>query len=166
MFYTFYTSPNGAFSTVEELGFSFEFDDTEYTEGTLGFALNPSFTIAFEIDNTAFGSDEGVYYELAIAPSFGTVYEGGDVEVELSVPITVGLGTDYYEDATDDEFFGFFDIGVEVGTSLNGLVGNDYGDIALGAGVHVLFLGDTTSEANDGGDDVEVIGTVSLSSSF
>ena len=84
--------------------------------------------------------------------------------VALSMPITLGLGIDdYYETATDDDDFGFLDIGIVGSMPLS--VPDSYGSWTLSAGVHFLMLGDNTEAAN-GGDEDEVIATIGISMGY
>ena len=64
--YYFYTSPNGAFSTADELNLKMAWDDSE----TFGrFALQPWINLAIETENTAFGDEEGIGVQMGIAPT-------------------------------------------------------------------------------------------------
>jgi hypothetical protein len=65
--YTAYTSPSGAFGTVQEIAFGIGYNDAKL----LGpFALNPTFLVAFELDGQAdAGADKGVYAQIGIAPA-------------------------------------------------------------------------------------------------
>jgi hypothetical protein len=56
--YIAYMYPNGAFNTVQELDLSVGLNDSEWLGA---FALYPSFTWAWEMDNTALGQDRGRY---------------------------------------------------------------------------------------------------------
>lgn len=164
--YTAYTSPNDAFTTIEEISLSFGYDDSGLWEdaGVEDFALNPSLTAAFEIDETAYGPDEGIYLDFGIAPSF-TIVESGDYPITLTVPVTVGLGlSDYYETTTDDDHFGYVDLGLDFSMPL-AFMPAEFGAWEAGVGAHFLFLGDNLETTNNG-DDFEVIGTFSLSMSY
>lgn len=162
--YIAYTSPNDAWNTIEEIDLGLSFDDSELWADT-GFALSPSATLAFEIDNTLLGTDEGVFLGLGIEPSFDLV-DSADYPITLAVPVTVGLGLDnYYEDMTDDnETFGFASIKPTLSTPLS-FMPRDYGEWTLSAAVEFLFLGDT-NEALNNGDDFEAVGTLGLSLSY
>ena len=155
---TWYTSPNDAFATVTEVAIGLSIDDSD------GLALSPSLTLAMETSNSAFGAEEGTYLELGIEPSLAPFANGNLQNVALSMPITLGLGiNDYYETATDDDDFGFLDIGIVGSMPLS--VPASYGSWTLSAGVHYLMLGDNTEAAN-GGDDDEIIATVGISMGY
>ena len=163
--YVVYDSPNGSFATVQEFALSSSYDDSELWGDAFG-GLQPSVMLAFELDNTALGTKEGVYAELAIAPSFELSSEWG---IEATVPVTLGLGIDeYYQGATagDDDTFGFFDIGVDVSMPMpQEWMPTRFGAWSLSVGAHALFLGSNTEAANNNGD-FELIGTVGLGTSF
>jgi len=159
--YIAYTSPNDAFATVQEVDFSFGFDDSDLL-GPL--ALSPSATLAVETENTAFGEHEGVYLELGLEPGL-TLGEDGRYPVSLSLPLTLGLGLgDYYEAPGGEDTFGYFDGGIIAAVPL-GLIPEEYGAWKASAGVHFLTLGDNLESANND-DSFEVIGIWGLSFSY
>jgi len=166
--YTAYTSPNDAFSTVQELALSAGYDDSGMWQDTpIASGLQPSVTVALELDGQAdAGSNEGIYLELAVAPSF-VVVESKTHPVTLSVPITLGLSLgDYYEDPTsagaaDDSNFGYLDIGLVVSTPLTS-VPADFGQWELSAGVHYLLLNEATEELNQSANGDEIIFAVGI----
>lgn len=156
--YTAFISPSDAFSTVEEITLEVAYDDT----GLLAedFALNPYVLLAIETHDP---SGEDGYLELGIAPSFEVT--AGDVPIDLSVPITIGLGLeDYYVDADgDNELFGFVDVGLDATIDLP--IPDDFGSWMLTGRIHGLFLGDANADANNG-DDVELIGSIGITVSY
>lgn len=160
--YTLYTSPNGTFNDVGEWAISLSFDDSELL-GTL--ALAPSLTLAFEVDGTAFGPNQGTYLELGIEPSV-TLVENPQVSVGVSVPLTLGLSLDdYYEDENgNDDGFGFFNAGVAVNLGL-GVIPASFGKLSVTVAGHFLFLGDNLETANNG-DAFKAIGSVGVSLSY
>jgi hypothetical protein len=161
--YTFLTSPNDAFETVQELGFTFGLDDSAWLKE---WSLKPYATIAVETGADASdgaNSDTGVYLELGIAPGFA--FDLGSTPVTVSLPALVGLSVaDYYQNAAgEDDTFGFAQVGARASLPL-GKPGR-YGTWALNGGVSVLFLGDHTQDYN-AGDDTEIIGTIGLQWNF
>ncbi len=174
--YTFYTSPNDSFSTVHELALGIGFNDQPWWEalGIPDFTLNPGMTFAFETQNTAFGPDEGIYFEFGIEPEFMPFEEGPLKDLTVSIPVTIGLSiSDYYETArtfdddlgdfvgeNDDDAFGYVQVGVAASLPLP--IPAQFGQASLSAGVNVLFLGDSLEDANND-DDVEVIGVIGVS---
>ena len=163
--YTAYHSPNGNFATVQELAFSVNYDDASLWGGEFG-GLQPSTTLAIELDNTMLGTGKGVYLEFAVSPGVTVSEEWG---IQASFPVTLGLGfDDYFQGQTpgDDDVFGFLDIGVDFGMPIpTDWIPARFGSWSLSAGLHALFLGDTTEAANNNGD-FEVIGTIGLSTGF
>ncbi|MGH7787052.1 MAG: hypothetical protein ACRERC_09320 [Candidatus Binatia bacterium] len=148
--YLLYTSPNGAFSTVQQIDLGLAYDDSDLLGA---FALNPAATFSFEVANTSFGSKKGGYFELAGGPGMDVSLPGdetGDYPVTLTVPLAVGLSMyDYYEstDPTHNQTFGFFSFGLVAGVPLS-FIPSDYGSWSLNAGINVLVLSDTLKEVN------------------
>lgn len=171
--YTAYTSPNDAFTTIHELAISGSHDDADDWDDTFleGSGLQPSVTIAFELDGQADGaSNEGIYLELAIEPSF-TLIDSQDQPVTLAIPVTIGLSLgDYYEDplspgGADDSNFGYLDIGAVLSTPLN-VIPSDYGTWEASLGLHYLFLSESTENINANGDDSEFILSLGISMGY
>jgi len=168
--YTAYTSPNDAFSTVEEIALSAAYDDSWFWDGSDLFnGLAPSVVIAFETDQSVDGNDEGIYLGIGIEPSVNLM-AGSDYPLTLSMPVTLGFSLDnYYESPVDgnDNFFGFFDVGVVASLPLT-CVPADYGQWEVHAGVHILTLqGGNAEDFNDGDNpDVEYIGNIGISMSY
>lgn len=162
--YTVYHSPNATFGTVEELAFSVGFDDTGLLSDS--FALKPNLVVAFELDGQAdAGSHVGTYGQIGVEPAFA-VGKLGDLDITVSVPVTIGLSlSDYYEYGTgDDDFLGFVDIGIAATSPLPFLparLGPWSGTLAL----HALLLGDNNETAHHGDANAFVL-SFGLSTTF
>lgn len=156
--YTALTSPNGAFATVHELALGATY---EMAVGDSGVSVEFGGLIVFELQNASDGIDEGVYYELSVTPSL-EVNALEDMPITVSVPVVLGLGSDYYETVGDDDLFGYLSIGVNGSIALP--VPAEFGSWSLSAGLELLILGGNTETANGGGstDGVELIGTIGL----
>ncbi len=165
MVFTTYTSPADAFDTINEIAIFASYDDSHLWEEIpwfVGFA--PGVTLAIETHGSAFGPDEGVYLELSITPTFDFFDEGCLADLEIAVPVVLGLGLDdYYETTDDDDTFGYVSVGI-VGT-LPLPIPAEFGQWTLSAGVNFLFLGNNLDDANND-DDFEVIGTLGLGISY
>jgi len=154
-YYTF-LSPNDGFSTFQGLNLKLAYDTTDL----LGFNLGLYGQVLFELENKAgTGADEGVYYEVGIAP---TIPLG---PVTLSFPITAGFGSnDFYgsahtknvfvddvfvgtETTVSDESFGFVSAGVTAAYNLT-FVPECLGTWTVTAGYTFYYLGDGTSDFN------------------
>jgi hypothetical protein len=164
--YAVYESPNGQWSSVQELVLDLGIDDGGLWAGFSG--LQPSLSVAFELDGQMdSGTNEGVYFQLGIEPRFGLLEREGWL-VEVSVPVTVGLGASgYYEDLSRgarDTTFGFFDVGGVVSTTMPFVPGR-FGSWQASAGLHLLQLGDSNRALNQG-DDFEVVGSLGVSVTF
>jgi len=176
--YTFLTSPSDAFVTTEELGLSFGYDDSQHWADMgveiPGFSgLQPSFSVIFETDGGAdAGTELGTYFEIGISPSF-TLIPSEDYPVTLGLPLTVGLGSDYYEDGMgNDDGFGYVDFGADVSLPLS-FMPAEVGSWSAYAGVHVIVLGDAAETIAGpmgfgvtAGDSAEVYGTFGLSMEY
>jgi hypothetical protein len=135
--YTAYTSPNGMFGTVQELAFKV----------SKAHMLAPYGTIAFELDGQADGgSNEGVYLELGVSPSWALA--GG--KVTFAVPVKFGFSlSDYYEGAEGDSGFGFFQAGGLFTIPFSDAT-SKFGAWNLHGGVDFYAFGDTTKAFNNG----------------
>lgn len=159
--YSLYTSPEGAFETIEEAAFSVAFDDSDMLFN--GFALNPSITVAIETGRDfrdGADSDQGIYIEPAIEPA--VVYESDALgDITFSMPMRVGLSAkDYYQDVNGgDEIFGFYDFGLK--SSFDLPIHRDFGKWTFDASFHFLILGDNPQEYNDE-DDTDAFVSVGL----
>lgn len=154
--YIAYTSPNGAFSTVQELDLGVAIDDSAWLPEH--FSTSPYMTWAFEIDRAALGASdkEGIYLELGAEPS----YEFGsetEYPVTLSVPLALGLSVANYFDVVDpvtgkevsDDTFGFFDAGVALSVPL-AFVDPKLGSWSVSAAFHGLSLSGDLADVNRG----------------
>jgi hypothetical protein len=146
--YIAYTYPNGAFPTVQELDAGLSLNDSEWLGA---FALYPSMTWAFEVDNTAFGPNEGIYLQLGAKPSV-VLFEEAEYPLTLALPLTLGLSvSDYYEegDGGDDDTFGYFDAGIVASVPLS-FISSDYGSWSASASFDVMALSGTLARVNRG----------------
>ena len=133
-------SPNDSFADNYNANINIAYDDSDLLGA---FALHPHATVMFEIDGKAgTGNDEGIYYELGIAPSF----QAGPATI--SIPLTVGLGSNgfYGSPVTGggNDTYGFFSAGVAAELPLHFLP-ECLGQWALKANVTYYNLGDNTS---------------------
>lgn len=151
--YTTYASPNDAFGHIDELSLSLALDDS----GWFGpVAFSPYATIAVEIAGGQGdgGADRGTFLALGIEPAH--TYESTPIgELTLSLPVEVGFSLDdYYENAGEDESFGYATLGLAASLALPSPEG--FGEWSLNAGIDYLLLGDA-AEAINGGEDSEWI---------
>lgn len=154
--YTSYTSPNGAFSTVDEISLGFSFDDSGLW-GESDYGIAPYATIAFEVgaNGADGGVNDGVFLAVGIEPS-AELKETPFGDVTLSFPIEAGFSlSDYYEVAGVDESFGYVTAGVAVSMPLS-FIPAGYGEWSFSAGADYLALG-TNTEAINAGEDSEWI---------
>jgi hypothetical protein len=129
-YYTF-LSPNDGFATFHGANVKLAYDDSDLLGA---FALNPYVQVLFELENKAGnGSDEGIYYEVGIAPSF----PAGPVTVTF--PITAGFGSHNFY--ANDAGFGFVSGGVNLAYTL-AFIPECFGEWTATAGYTYYRLGD------------------------
>ena len=160
--YTFYTSPSGAFETIQELtvggsyGFAFGGDENPIglTVGTL---------VAMETVDGPGSTD--VYWE--VNAELSKDFTVGERTITMAVPVALGFSLDdYYVDANaDNEFFGYASVGLMGSMPINFQNGR-YGDWTIQAGVQGLFLTADSLEAINDGESTEVVGTIGLGIDF
>ncbi|MBN1944493.1 MAG: hypothetical protein JW797_02400 [Bradymonadales bacterium] len=154
--YWWYTSPNGSFSTLEEINLALYYDDSGLWPVTSFFGgLQPFVSLGIEMDGQSdLGANEGIYLGPGIEPSFSFGNEDGFL-VNLTLPMEVGLSlSDYYENAAaQDELFGMFDLGLVVGIPLT-FIPERFGGWEVSGNFHAVILGDTLKEYNGQWDPV------------
>jgi len=158
--YTSYTSPNGSYSTVKEIMFKLAVDDSSHLGKG---AVKPYVIVArelnAEIDGLTNGQADGglnagTYLEIGGAPS----YAGKKASVALPIKAGFSLG-DYYELAGVDNKFGYFSIAAIGTVPLGGTT--NFGAWNLHGGVEYQRLG-TTTQAFNGGDKNQIIGSIGI----
>jgi len=146
-YYYWYTSPNDAFRTAQELNFKLEWDDSE----ALGrFALAPWANLAIETNRTAFGPDEGVGLQLGVEPTLYT-FEHERYPVSFTVPVEVGLAIDDYYEEEDgrEDTFGYVSFGLSMSVPLP-FVPESLGAWSFGVTAKGYYFNDTLEELNEG----------------
>jgi hypothetical protein len=161
--YYFYTSPNGAFSTEQELNFKLAWDDSE----TLGrFALAPWVNFAIETHRTALGDRAGEGVQLGISPTLFTL-ENDCFPLEVALPVELGLSIDdYYEkvDGSNNEGFGYLSWALAARLPLS-FVPASYGSWAFTATGKGYYFGDSLADVNEF-EHLQSQGIASLSLEF
>ena len=143
--YYVYTSPNGAFDTIQNFDMGLAYDDSELWGGN--FSIGPSITVSFETDGTNFGEQQGSWLGLNAAPTVVAFAEDA-YPLTVSLPLALGLSlSDYYEIDGEDDTFGFFSFGLSGSVPL-AFIPPDYGAWSAYAGINVYVLGDNLKEAN------------------
>ena len=160
-----FISPSDAFGTAKNYELKVTYSDAGLISED--FSINPYAVVFVETDGKAgTGSDEGVYVELGIGPSFAVE------PVTLTFPIFTGIGfSNFYgseTDASDNETFGYAAAGVVASTPLEFLA--PWGSWRLSAGVYFYYFGDGTEWANDAGaytdKEWDVMGQLGISCAF
>lgn len=145
--YYFYTSPNGAFDTVEEVVVDLSYDDSD----VLGpFALNPTASFVFETQRSSFGgTGKGAVFELGLEPAVEVTLPmdaAEDYPIGLTFPLRIALSMDdYYRNGPEDDVFGYARLGFHFGMPL-AFIPPRFGDWSVTNGFDVYFLGDAVHE--------------------
>jgi hypothetical protein len=157
--YTFYTYPNGAFETIQEVGVVLSYDDSDLMANA-PFTLSPYIGIYYETRDG--NGTQDTYAEAGISPSFAI----GDSGISISFPLALGLGLDdyYFDDDGDDELLGYGSIAMMASVPLP--MPSRYGSWELVGGLQYLHLFAESAEASNNGDRDEFIGKVGVNFSF
>jgi hypothetical protein len=160
--YYYYSSPNAAFVSTQELNFKLGWDDSD----TFGkFAVHPWINFAIETENTSFGPNTGQGFQLGIAPVL-YASEAERYAVTVSAPCEAGFAIhDYYENAGGGEnFFGYANVGLLVSLPLSFMPENA-GSWTLSASGKYYAFSETLENANRGKSTYPV-GMLSLGVAF
>jgi len=135
------TSPNNMFNTVKEW-------QVKVSKAGM---LAPYGFLAFELSDKGqadAGTSKGTYLELGVGPTFPI----GKAGPTLTIPVKFGLSLgDYYELGTEDNKYGFFDLGALVTVPIK-KIPSKFGSWNIHGGLDWLNLGDTTAAFNPGDD--------------
>ena len=158
--YYFYSSPNDAYSTVQELNFKFAWDDSE----TLGkFALQPWVNLAIETVRSSLGPNKGVGMQMGVEPTlFEIPIE--NYPITLTLPVELGLSLDeYYERASGSEStFGYLSFGMGASMPLS-FMPKQLGSWSIGVVGKGYWLNHTLANVNLGRTmSPQVIGSIGL----
>lgn len=158
--YYFYTSPNGAFTTVQELNLKLAWDDSEAFGA---WSMQPWINVAYETENSSLGPARGTGIQLGVAP---TLYATESESFTLTAPVEVGLSAeDYYEDSGgENHFFGYTSVGLSASIPLT-FMPEGAGDWSLGLTAKYFFFEHLLEEVNRGRSTYPV-GTMSLGVAF
>jgi len=152
--YYFYTSPNGAWATVQEWNHKLAWDDSEVL-GRL--SLSPYINVAIETSRNSLGTEKGVGIQMGVEP---TIYEFQNERFPLALtfPVEVGLSAgDYYENgAGRDDTFGYVNWGVSASLPLP-FIHESYGAWSLGLRGKVYYFGDNLAGVNRGNEIYGVV---------
>jgi hypothetical protein len=158
--YTFYTSPNGAFDTIEEVGLTAALDDAGMW-GESDFSLAPSAGVYVETEDN--NGSEDIYAEVAVSP---TVYTHEDWGLSVSIPLTLGMSLDdyYVDEDGDDEFLGYASVAVAASIPLP--IPARYGEWSLTGTVEYLHLLSDGLEELNNDDQSEILARVGINFSY
>jgi hypothetical protein len=161
--YTAYASPNAGFTTVKEIMFKLAVDDSAHLGKG---AVKPYVIVAREFDTgqgtgqADAGGSAGTYMEVGVAPGYA------GTRASIAFPIKAGFSlSDYYEHPStgEDNKFGFFSVAGIVTVPLGGTT--NFGAWNIHGGVEYQALG-TTTEALNGGENSQVIGSIGFGFSY
>ena len=161
--YYFYTSPNGAFTTVQELNLKLAWDDSE----ALGrFAMAPYVNFAIETHNTSFGPNTGSGVQIGAEPTLWS-FEHERYPVKFTFPVELGLAIDnYYENADGSENnFGYVNFGLKMSVPL-AFVPKQLGEWSFSLAAKGFYISDDIANASNGGHNWQPVVVGSLGVSF
>jgi len=157
-YYYWYTSPNGAFDTVQEVDFRFDWDDTEASKDIPVLApFAPWINFAVETDRSSNGNDRGAGVQFGVEPTLFEV-DSEDFPLALSAPLEIGLSLgDYYEnDDGSDETFGYFSYGIAANLPL-AFLDSSWGEFFVGVSAKGMHFGDSMAELNHNDSNYGVV---------
>jgi hypothetical protein len=161
--YTYYTSPNGGFTSYADVGLYANLNDSKWLGA---FALNPSIIFAFETKGEALPADgkKGIYMGIGLAPGY-TFFADSSFPVNISAPMTFGFSLkDYYTVNGVNQTFGYFSGGPLITMPLK-FIPSTFGNWSLKAGVQFLVLNSNLKAVNSNEGFVP-IGSVGLSLTY
>lgn len=161
--YILYSSPNNAFSKIQEVDFSLGLDDSQWL-GPL--ALNPHAAFAIETEGGAdAGTNRGTYAEVGIEPAFEMI-PWERYPVTLSLPIVAGFSiNDYFENARgNDEAWGYTRFGALLSVPL-AFIPQEFGSWSATAGAHLYTFNSNLQRFNKN-NDPWVVGTWGISMEY
>jgi hypothetical protein len=158
--YYYYTSPNGAFTTAQELNLKLSWDDSDAFGA---WSMQPWVNLAIETQNTAFGPHEGVGLQFGVEP---TLYTAPNDVFSLSLPVEVGLSLyGYYEgNSNDNHGFGYANAGLAASIPLS-FMPEGAGEWSVNLAGKVFVFDEILENANRG-KAVYPVGTISLAVAF
>jgi len=156
-YYYWYTSPNGAFDTVEELDLFFNWDDSEILKGVPLAPFNPSINFAIETDRHSDAHESGAGVQMAIAPTLFTL-DNEDFPLTITAPVELGLSVkDYYQDETgDNDTYGYLQYGLAATLPL-AFLDASWGDVYVGLSGQGINLGNSTASFNHGDHNYGIV---------
>jgi hypothetical protein len=160
--YSWFGSPSGAFTRIEELTVAASLDDSQWLGA---WALKPSVQVSFDTANgTGDGRDRGVYLQLGIVPGFDLPVQQ-DWTIRVDVPVVAGFSlSDYYQDGTGaDDFFGFVQAGPKMSMPLP--LPDGWGTWTFSGSASWLHASDHPAALN-GGENNQWIFTAGVSVAF
>jgi len=160
--YYAYTSPNGAFRTVQEMDFLVGYDDSDLL-GRL--AMSPTVTFALEVSGTSFGDKRGSFVGLGVEPTIWAS-ENEDFPLSVTFPMALGLSIDnYYEEEAgrSNDHFGYLQWGLRAGTDLP-FVPETWGTWNVSVTGSGYYLGQSLKRYNEGDQpQPQVVGSLGIS---
>jgi hypothetical protein len=158
-YYYWYTSPNGAFDTVQELDLRLDWDDTEFSKDLPLAPFNPYINFAIETDRTSNvnNSSEGVGVQLGFEPLLFEL-DNDDFPLALTAPVELGLSVDDYYSTPggQNKGFGYISYGVAASLPL-AFLDSSWGDVSLGLSGKGMHFDHVLAQINHGDDNYGVM---------
>jgi len=155
-----YASPSDAYPLGRSINNILSFDDSGLLDRN--FSIQPHLTVLYELPAAGHCGLHGHswYFEPGIAPTY-TSFTGSKAPVTLSLPVTLGLGSGFYDGKT----FGYLSVGPQISVLL-AFIPQQYGAWRFSAGYRYYCLGDTTTAFAPGQESHQQIVNVSIGLKF
>lgn len=158
-YYYWYTSPNGAFDTVQEVDFRFDWDDTEFSKDLPLAPFNPWINWAVETDRSSNPNtgDQGAGVQMGFEPLLFE-FDNEDFPLAFTAPIELGLSIDdyYTNENGSNRGFGYISYGVAANLPL-AFLDASWGDVSVGFSAEGLHLDHELANINHGDDNYGVV---------
>ena len=171
LLFTYYTYPDDAFESIQEFGLAGGIVDvTNYWDKSEGKMFTMPLEYGVYIETSDGNGDEDIYTELKLTPTFafGNEFVPSFGKPTLSIPMVLGGSFDgyYTDDDGGHENLGFFSVGASMSLPMEFMPAK-YGTWNLVGGINYIYLiADSAENANDGGEDYELQGTIGVSMTY
>jgi len=158
-YYYWYTSPNGAFDTVQEVDFRFDWDDTEFTKDLPLAPFNPYINWAVETDRTSNvnNGSPGAGLQMGFEPLLFEL-DNEDFPLAFTAPVELGLSVDdyYTSPGGQNKAFGYISYGVAANLPL-AFLDASWGDVSVGVSGKGMHFDHVLANINHGDDNYGVV---------
>ena len=169
--FTYYTYPEDAFESIQELGVAGGIVDvTNFWDKSEDKAFTMPLEYGIYWETSDGNGSEDIYTELKLTPTFafGDAFVPEFGKPTLAIPMVLGGSFDGYYVGPDghNDVVGYFSVGAALSLPMD-FVPAKYGTWNLVGGVNYIYMSsDSVEQANDGGTDYELQGTIGVSMTY